>query len=110
MTRTVTRQELLELIADGGVTVVDALPRDHYDEQHLPGAVNLVAADVATAAPELLPDRTAPVVTYCSDGTCGNSRQVARALEAMGYSDVRTYPEGMKDWRRAGLPVERTSR
>ena len=109
MTKTITRTELQTLVAAGGATVVDALPQSYYDQQHLPGAINLVDSDVDDRATALLPDVTATVVTYCSNPSCGNSKAVARRLEKLGYLDVRTYPGGIQDWVEAGLPTQSTS-
>jgi hypothetical protein len=46
--------------------VVEVLPRREYDEEHIPGAVNipLKTLDETTAA-QL--DKTRPVVAYCWD-------------------------------------------
>ena len=109
MTTTINRTELSALVAAGTVTLVDALPKSYYDQQHLPGAVNLVAADVVTDAATLLPDRSATIVTYCSNPACGNSKDVARRLEKLDYRDVRTYPGGIQEWVEAGLPTEATA-
>jgi rhodanese-related sulfurtransferase len=109
MTTLVTRTELQALIAAGTVTVVDALPESYYDQQHLPGADNLVDGDVDALAAILLPDLAATVVTYCSNRACGNSKAVVRRLEKRGYRDVRTYPGGIQDWVEAGLPTHTTS-
>jgi rhodanese-related sulfurtransferase len=88
------------------VTVVDALGGEYYAKQHLPGAVPLVEADVTTHAGSLLPDRSAPIVTYCSNPACPNSQRVADKLAALGYTNVRKYREGIEDWVGAGLPTE----
>jgi rhodanese-related sulfurtransferase len=65
-----------------------------------------VAADVPTRAAKLLPDPAAAIVTYCSNPACPNSGQVAKALAALGYTNVRKYREGIEDWVAGGLPVE----
>ena len=52
------------------------------------------------------PDRSATIVTYCSNEACPNSQQVARALDGLGYADVRKYAGGIEDWVNAGLPIE----
>jgi FMN-dependent NADH-azoreductase len=109
MTSTVTRTDLQALLAAGTVTVVDALPQSYYDQEHLPGALNLVEDDVDSRAAGLLPDVTTTIVTYCSNPACGNSKAVARRLEKLGYTDVRTYPGGIQDWVEAGLPTQGTS-
>jgi rhodanese-related sulfurtransferase len=106
MTTLITRAELLDAINRGSVTVVDALPASYYAQAHLPGAVNLEESDVAAHAGELLPDRAALVVTYCSNISCGNSQAVAGKLEQLGYRNVRKYREGIQDWTEAGLPTE----
>jgi rhodanese-related sulfurtransferase len=106
MTALISREELQSAIEAGAVTVVDALGGEYYAQQHLPGAVPLVLADVDAQASALLPDRDAAIVTYCSNPGCANSGQVAERLTALGYTDVRKYKEGIEDWTDAGLPVE----
>ncbi len=106
MTATISRDELRTALQGGAVTVVDALPAGYYDRQHIPGAINLVAEDVDTRAALLLPDKDAPVVTYCSNPACPNSGQVAARLEKLGYTDVRKYAEEIQDWTEAGLPTQ----
>ena len=108
MTALITRDELQAAIAAGDVTVVDALPADYYDQQHLPGALNLVEAEVGTRASQLLPDKSAAIVTYCSNAACGNSEAVAVLLTKLGYANVRKYRDGIQDWVEAGLPTEST--
>ena|SRR5690348_2932886 len=106
MSHPITRAELLAAIEAGTVTVVDALPSSYYAQQHLPGALNLVEDEVAARAAEVLPDRAAAIVTYCSNTACRNSATVATLLRNAGYTNVRTYREGIQDWVEAGLPVE----
>jgi rhodanese-related sulfurtransferase len=109
MTALITRDELRTAIEAGSVTVVDALGESYWAQQHLPGATYLVADDVELEAPRLLPDKSAAIVTYCSNVACPNSGQVATKLEALGYTNVRKYREGIQDWVEAGLPVESTT-
>ena len=40
MPRDVGREELLRLL-DGGAQLVEVLPKEEYDEEHLPGAINI---------------------------------------------------------------------
>lgn len=103
---TITRHELAAALQRGEVTVVDALPASYYDQMHLPGAVNLVEDEVDRRAADLLPDKNTAIVTYCSNEACRNSGNVAARLAALGYTNVRTYREGIQDWIDAGLPTE----
>ncbi len=109
MTRLISRDDLKTAIDASAVTVIDALPADYYNQQHLPSALNLVEADVDSLASALLPDKDAPIVTYCSNPGCPNSQNVATKLERLGYTNVRKYREGIQDWVAAGLPVESTT-
>ncbi|MDP9861563.1 MULTISPECIES: rhodanese-like domain-containing protein [Streptosporangium] len=106
MTVLITRDELKTAIEAGTVVVVDTLGGDYYAQQHLPGAIALVESEVATRAADLLPDKDAAIVTYCSNISCGNSEAVARRLTSLGYTAVRKYREGIQDWAEAGLPIE----
>jgi rhodanese-related sulfurtransferase len=108
MTTLIDRAELKELIDNRAVAVIDALPDTYYQQQHLPTAINLVESDVNEQAAELLPDKEALIVTYCSNAACPNSQAVANRLSALGYSNVRKYREGIQDWVTAGLPTEGT--
>lgn len=106
MTALITRDELKAAIERKEVIVVDALGESYYAQQHLPGALNLVEADVNDRAATLLPDKDAAIVTYCSNASCPNSQAVATLLTKLGYSNVRKYRDGIQDWVEAGLPVE----
>lgn len=103
---TIDRSELTDLIARGGITLLEALPEQHYRKGHLPGARLFPHDKVRDLAPSVLPDKVAPVVVYCTGETCPNSHQAAAELVALGYLDVRVYVGGKQDWQAAGLPLE----
>ncbi|ACU70366.1 Rhodanese domain protein [Catenulispora acidiphila DSM 44928] len=106
MTTLITRDELQAAISAGHVTLLDALAGTYWQKQHLPGAIPLHADHVEQVYRELLPDRNALIVTYCTNPACQNSQQVATKLETLGYTNVRKYREGIEDWAAAGLPLE----
>jgi rhodanese-related sulfurtransferase len=101
----ITREELRTEIAAGTVTVVETLGPIYYESGHLPGAINIPHTEVRELASSLLPDKDAPIVTYCSNTACGNSEIAANELIALGYGNVRKYAEGKQDWTEAGLPL-----
>lgn len=105
--RTISREEIEQLIEDGKApTLVETLRTEHFEQGHLPGAIHLHFEAVEDQAAELLPDKEAPIVTYCSNLACQNSGIAQAKLEALGYTDVRKYGEGKEDWQDAGLPLE----
>ena len=106
MAEKITREELRGLVEAGDVTLVHALPEQSFRKEHIPGALQLDHERVAEQAPERLPDKSAPIVTYCASRSCQNSEVAANRLLALGYTNVREYAEGIADWIDAGLPVE----
>ena len=66
---TVTREELIGALRGRRVTLVDVVSPESFATRHIPDAINLPVADVSRRAPELLPDRKAPIVVYCGGPT-----------------------------------------
>jgi rhodanese-related sulfurtransferase len=63
--RAIGRDEVQRLLAEGA-QLVEVLPPEEYEEEHLPGAVNIPLRRIDREAPGRLdPDR--PVVVYCHD-------------------------------------------
>ena len=61
----IDREEVRRLV-EQGAQLVEVLPADEYEEEHLPGAVNLPLRRLEEQATELL-DRRRAVVVYCWD-------------------------------------------
>jgi rhodanese-related sulfurtransferase len=67
MPTVVTRQQVQQLV-EAGAQLVEVLPRDEYDEEHLPGALHLPLKSLTAAAAAAVLDGGRPVVVYCWDG------------------------------------------
>jgi hypothetical protein len=63
--REVSRQEVQDLMKQG-VQLVDVLPTEEFQDDHLPGAINLPLRKIETEARRAL-DPSRPVVVYCWD-------------------------------------------
>ncbi|HWC10230.1 MAG TPA: rhodanese-like domain-containing protein [Acidimicrobiales bacterium] len=61
----VRRVEVQDLIEDGA-QVVEVLPPEEFDEDHLPGAINIPLRRIETDGAQEL-DKSRPVVLYCWD-------------------------------------------
>jgi rhodanese-related sulfurtransferase len=107
VTGLIALEELRERLEE--LTLVEALPRAAYRRRHLPGALNLPRTRAEALAPVLLPDLDAEIVVYCGSRICRSSDRVAERLAALGYTRVRVFRGGKREWLRAGLPVERVS-
>ncbi len=61
----IDRSRLQELVA-AGAQLVEVLPRDEYEDEHLPGAVNIPLKELNRETAQQL-ERSRPVVVYCYD-------------------------------------------
>lgn len=59
------RSEVQRLV-ERGAQLVEVLPPDEYEEDHLPGATSLPLRRLETEAEGIL-DRNRPVIVYCWD-------------------------------------------
>jgi rhodanese-related sulfurtransferase len=108
--RTITRPQLQDALASPAPPVLlEALPANYYDADHLPGASNLPLDQIDNLAGSLIPSNHTPVVTYCAGPTCPNSAIAAKRLEELGYTNVAAYEGGKEEWANAGLPFEHGS-
>jgi rhodanese-related sulfurtransferase len=65
MPRDIDRDEVRRLL-DQGAQLVEVLPAEEYEQQHLPGAINIPLKELTgTAAARLRRDQ--PVIVYCND-------------------------------------------
>jgi rhodanese-related sulfurtransferase len=103
----ISRHELEERLDE--LTIVDTQHPNMFRRRHLPNAVNLPSGRVAALAAVLLPDLGAEIVVYCGSWLCRSSDRVAEELQRLGYTNVRIYRGGRADWRRAGLPIVRST-
>lgn len=74
-----------------------------------PARSNVPHTAVRELAPELLPERDAPIVTCCSNEACANSTIAQNELIALGYTNVRKFHGGKREWETADLPLEPTA-
>lgn len=89
MIRTMTRDQLKTALDEGrDVILVEALSPQSYENEHLPGAINIPRERVRELAPRLLPDKEAEIVVYCANTACQSSLLTAQALEGLGYTRV----------------------
>jgi rhodanese-related sulfurtransferase len=56
----------LDKLLASGAQLVEVLPRNEYDEEHLPGAISLPLKDIDASTVTAL-DRGPSVVAYCWD-------------------------------------------
>ena len=98
----VTREQLLQRLHDGLVTVLDVRPADEFAAGHVAGALNIPSGELELRLADL--DRELEIVAYCRGAYCVLSFEAVAALRGRGYR-VRRLEDGFPEWRAAGLPV-----
>jgi rhodanese-related sulfurtransferase len=110
MEHTISTKDLkAKLDRKDAIKVVETLAPEQYLEAHIPGALNIPPEKIKELAPQVLPNKNAEIVTYCTNTHWHASEYAARELAAMGYTNVAHYPEGKQGWMKAGLPVEKAA-
>lgn len=101
----VSREQLVERLRDGLVTVLDVRPPDEFAMGHVPGAINIPLKELESRLAEL--DRGQEIVAYCRGPYCVLAFEAVAKLRACGF-DVRRLEDGLPEWRAAGFPVDAT--
>ncbi len=90
-----------QLLAEGGITVVDVREESEYAAGHIDRAILLPRGvlEFKIGSVSELADKTKPVMIYCRTG--GRASLAAVALKALGYSNVVSIAGGFEAWQKA---------
>ena len=67
MNSTISTKDLKSKLDQKQVTVVETLAPERYREAHIPGAMNIPPERIKELAPQLLPNKDAEIITYCTN-------------------------------------------
>ena len=107
----VQREELMERVKQGLVTVIDVRPEEEYESGHLPGAVNIPPQELQQRLQLLVKEQLGNVgagheiVAYCRGPHCVFSFDAVEQLRQQGLQASRL-EDGFPEWKSAGYPVE----
>ena len=96
-----TPQQVAELLAQGGVQVIDVRTAHEHEAGHIAGSRWIELQDLPAQVDSI--DRDTPVILYCRGG--GRSAMATEALLHAGY-DAHNMTGGMLQWSTAGLQME----
>jgi len=95
--------ELERLLKEDEVTLIDARTAEEYDEEHVPGAINVPIVDLTEFAKNRGTTNDGLVVTMC--GSTGRGEKAAAILDDHALENVLVLDGGLKAWKDSGLPV-----
>ncbi|MFK7795606.1 MAG: ArsR/SmtB family transcription factor [Gammaproteobacteria bacterium] len=99
-----SRDELLERVNSGEVTVVDVRPETEYQSGHLPHAINIPTTSINNQINQL--PRNKEVIAYCRGPYCVLAFDAIELLRTHGFN-ARRLEDGFPEWKLQGLPVEK---
>lgn len=89
----------------GNYTLIDSRPLPRFQEGTIPTAINLPYPAFDKFAGRLPQDKSRLVVFFCQGVTCMMSPNSLRKAEALGYTNLRVYREGMPEWAQRNVGV-----
>jgi rhodanese-related sulfurtransferase len=102
----VAPRELYERMMRGeDLQIVDVRTRIEFSNGHIAGAVNVPIQSLRRKLPGLRLDQSRPVITICK--TAHRSIPATQLLTARGFN-ASQLTRGMDEWRREGLPVDKS--
>ena len=105
--RSVTAQQLVDLINREGALVLDVRDKNEFGEGHIIDALNIPHSAVASRIGELERHKVKPVVIACKMGQ--HSGAVGTILRKAGFENVSRLRGGIAEWRNQNLPVVKGS-
>ncbi len=103
MARLMSSTELhARMESDNEFVLVDVLSPEDYNEEHIPGAINIPLEKLKDVA-SLQLNKNQRIIVYADDHTTEKSNQAALVLEGMGYRKVSDFDGGLHAWKQAGF-------
>ncbi len=96
----------VQLINRERAQVIDVCEPAEFAAGHVAGAKNVPLAQIA-AGKGLPSNKKLPLVVVCASGQ--RAAKAAAELKALGYENAQPLGGGLKAWREANLPVEKTA-
>lgn len=100
--RTASLEELEEAVERDDVTIVNVLPEDSHEREHIPNSINIPEERADDEFPDRF-DEDDDIIVYCGSDTCPRSERTVENLERQGFENVKDYEPGLAGWKDAGL-------
>jgi len=98
----VDRNDLLQRVKEGTVTVLDVRPIEEYRAGHIPGAIPVPLSKLQDLLSEL--PRNQDIVAYCRGPYCVLAVQAVEMLRKNGFKAIRL-EESVQDWMAMGFSI-----
>ena len=101
--------EAEELFSMNETLFIDSRIAEAFKAGHIYGAVNIPFEDKIDTIilDELSVPKEKSLVVYCDGNQCQSSVGLAKLLHDQGFTNIRVFFRGWKEWQMEGLPVEK---
>lgn len=106
----ISLQEVQAIFHSGEAVFIDARHAYDYRLGHIKGAINIPLAeyermnDIVRAIP-----KEKLIVVYCDGAECNSSIQFAVKLSSEGFTNVKIFFGGWREWEAEKLPTEKAT-
>lgn len=94
------------LASDENITVVDTRSREAYQQEHIPGAINIPHREMSPESTGDI-DKDSLVITYCDGIGCNASTKGAIEMSDLGF-EVKELMGGIRWWKSDGYETHGT--
>jgi rhodanese-related sulfurtransferase len=102
----ISHDDLTKVVKAKSAVIIDVNGSDSYKAGHIPGAIDFETNEKALAK-SLPADKNALVIAYCGSPQCPAWKEAAKAVAALGYTNVKHYPGGISGWKDAGGEMQK---
>ncbi len=103
--RSITPQQLVDMVNRDGALVVDVRDPKEYSQGHIAKAKNMPHAALATRLKEIDKHKEKPVVLACKMGQ--HAGAAGTVLRKAGFKNVARLKGGIAEWRNQNMPLVR---
>jgi rhodanese-related sulfurtransferase len=96
----------VQLINRQKAVVVDVCDAETYAAGHVGGAKNVPVDQLKERLVTTVKNKNLPLILVCTNGS--QSQKSVVAVKELGYANVQALAGGLKAWREANLPVQKT--
>jgi len=97
-----------KLRAADDIVLIHTLPGDHFNDVHIPGAINVCVFEVSFTenVKKVVPDKNKEIIVYGSSSKSMDAQTAAEKLAREGYRNVFALEGGLKHWLTLGMNVD----
>ncbi len=96
----------VQLINRQKALVIDVCEPAEFAAGHVAGARNVPLGELSSRLGDVARDKSQPLLMVCSGGP--RAGRAAAAARKLGYAEVKVLAGGLRAWKEANLPVEKS--